>query len=151
MHDQEELIEIYRIQNTMLDKIIDRKTNTNRFFLSIISGITVFFMFYSEKRLKGKIELSPDYIYLIIGIIGLTLCITWWMKSKMFKIISDAKLHTLYEMEKKLSFPFLINEKAFLDENYNHRLIDKNELLLPILMSTPFICLVIYAMYSILL
>jgi hypothetical protein len=102
--------EIYRLYVDTAERNIDRRIETNKFYLTLVAGIFVAYAFL----LEGKLHTAPQSVDLIHAIAHWTLpvlllivSVTWFLSLRTFRSISAAKYKVIGDMERLLPYdPF---------------------------------------------
>ena len=98
-------VELYRLYVDTAERNIDRRIETNKFYLTLVAGIFVAYAFL----LEGKLKTAPQSLDLVSAIAHWTLpvlllivSITWFLSIRTFRSISSAKYKVIAEMEGNL-------------------------------------------------
>ena len=94
---QEHLLEQYKLYLQLTDKISDRRSNTNTFFLTVNTGLVSAIGIANLASLR----LSPA-IMIIVGVAAMTLCYSWHRIIRSYKDLNSAKFKVVHEIEKRL-------------------------------------------------
>jgi len=104
-------IEIYKTYVDTAERSIDRRIETNKFFLTLVAGIFVAYAFLLEDKLKRvpeSIDLLGTIAYWTLPVLLLIVSYTWFLSIRAFRSISTAKYNVISEMERQLPHkPFL--------------------------------------------
>jgi len=94
-HDH--LLEQYKIYLQMLDKISDRRSMTNTFFLTVNTALI------SAIGLANLIaEKTSVFLYVVICVPGLLLCYSWYRIIRSYRDLNTHKFIAIHEIEKYL-------------------------------------------------
>jgi hypothetical protein len=102
--------ELYRLYVETAEKNIDRRMETNKFYLTLVAGIFVAYAFL----LEGKLLTAPQSVDLVhtiahwtLPVLLLIVSVTWFLSLRTFRSISSAKFKVIGEMEGSLPYnPF---------------------------------------------
>src|SRR5689334_1579524 len=96
-HNQEwysHLLEQYKLYVDMADRISQRRTTANSYFLSINSAILGFVGYLVSKA-------TDEYVWLL-AVSGFTLTLLWYAGIISYRNINTAKWNVIHEIEKRL-------------------------------------------------
>ncbi|NEQ34761.1 MAG: hypothetical protein F6K04_28055 [Leptolyngbya sp. SIO4C5] len=109
------LIEQYKIYIEMMDRVTSRRGQANAFYISVLSGILVILSFPVNENLLIE---SSNILFVCISLLGLALCLVWYVNLQSYKQLNRLKFQVIYELEQDLPFPMyqrewdiLVNEK----------------------------------------
>ncbi len=140
---QENLLEQYKIYIEMMDRVTARRGNTNQFYLSLLSALLGILTLFADSK---KNLAYPETLFLLLSLLGLILCISWWINIHSYKQLNYLKFKVIYEMEEKLPFPCYKREwEIESNENSKYRRLSKIEKFIPVLFGAVYIILVIYS------
>ena len=98
-----DLLEQYKLYVNMMDRISSRRYKSNYFYISLLSGMLAILSFvFGQNILLNDSILS--YTLLFISILGICLCMTWFIHIGSYRQINDAKFEIIYEMEECLPY-----------------------------------------------
>ena len=103
-------IEVYRLYVDTAERNIDRRVETNKFYLTLVAGIFVAYAFL----LEGKLLTAPQGVDLLhtiahwtLPVLLLIVSVVWFLALRTFRSISSAKYKVIGAMENSLPFnPF---------------------------------------------
>ncbi len=81
--------------------VSDRRLRTNRFYVSLLSGILVVITFIAREPLS----LAQQIGFVAVGLLGVCLCGLWYQTVDSHRRLNQAKYEILHEMESNLSYP----------------------------------------------
>ena len=115
---QDRLIEIYKLQVQQANNISNRRTTTNRFYLLVMSALTVIFSALLQNREKLPKDLvnivSVEWIIVSLGVLGITLSYIWCLSINTYLRVNSRKYKALNQLEDVLEYKFFKSEA-----NYN--------------------------------
>ncbi|MFP4897151.1 hypothetical protein [Paraburkholderia sp. EG304] len=88
------LLDQYKLYVEMADRISQRRTTANSYFLSVNSAILAFVGYLTSKD-------STEYLWLL-AIAGATLCVLWYSIITSYRNLNSAKWSVVHEIEKRL-------------------------------------------------
>lgn len=90
------LFEQYKLYAEMANNISERRENSNKFYLGLISGILTL--------TSIVITLTQEYVYLIILILicSILICLNWYQNIESYKLLNFGKFSVINHMEKEL-------------------------------------------------
>ena len=136
------LLEQYKSYMNNLNEIGNQHSQTRGFYVSIISALLVFLSLTGPKEALGNISFIGQFAVALLGII---LCIAWFIHTLAFGKLFYAKFYILKEMEKELHFQIFDKEWKKLQE-IKYTLLTKIESFVSLAVLIPFIIL-LYSLY----
>lgn len=88
------LLEQYKLYVEMADRISQRRTTANSYFLTVNSAILAFVGYLNSKD-------SEEYLWLL-ALAGMTLCVLWRVGIASYRNLNTAKWKVVHEIEKRL-------------------------------------------------
>ena len=146
MYTEKELIlEQYKLYVQMAD-YINKRRNTNQFYLSLLSiliGIPVI--------IKTFIFSVDSVLSISFAIFGIVLCILWINNIKSHRQLNSGKFQVIHEIEKELPFKRYKKEWELLGEGRNKKRYSQLSIVeqfVPYLLFLPFIMLLLVSIYN---
>lgn len=139
------LIEQYKICIEMADRISHRRTQNNRFFITLLSMILAFTTFAVDKL---DFKVYNNKILLYASLLGLLLCLLWVILIWSYKRINCAKYTVINEIEQMLPVEPFKKEWELLGQGKNitkYIKLSIVELVIPIALSLPYWILLYYS------
>jgi hypothetical protein len=93
-------------------------------------------------------------VLLATAILGLALCCAWYANINSYKQLNSLKFKVINEIEPYLPFPCYLREWEFLKEenkSRQYRRLTKVEKYVPFILAIPYLCLLVYSIYSLLI
>lgn len=109
-----DLFEQYKLYLELTDKTTERRLQTNRFYITIISFLFAILGFKST-LLCSFCKIIP----LLIPILGIILSFNWLEKIKTFKNLMKIKFELIIQLEEKLNLELYKLEKQELEKTKN--------------------------------
>ena len=115
MEEKKELLEIYKLHAGLADSVSKQRGTTNRFYLLLMSGLSVLFSGLLQFR-NGV----PLVVLMIgFGTLGMLLAVAWYIHIRSYRQLNSGKFKPLHELEEKLAYPFFKREWELLEEGEN--------------------------------
>ncbi|MFC7130557.1 RipA family octameric membrane protein [Haloferax chudinovii] len=81
--------------------VSDRRLSTNRFYVSLLSGILVVITFIAQ----GPLSRAQQVGLVTVGLLGVCLCGLWYQTVDSHRRLNQAKYEILHNMESELAYP----------------------------------------------
>ncbi|MGK7954465.1 MAG: hypothetical protein AB4063_04265 [Crocosphaera sp.] len=143
-HDH--LLEQYKLYVEMMDKVTERRGQTNTFYISLLSGLLALLSFLIDKD-SNLFSGERNIFLLVFGILGIALCYVWHININSYKQLNSLKFKVINEIESYLPFRCYYREWEILREEKKHkyRRLNKVEKFVPLILSFPYFLLLIFA------
>ena len=115
MDEKQELLEIYKLHAGLADSVSKQRSTTNRFYLLLISGLSV--LFSGILRIENGVSLFC--LMIGFGLLGALLAAAWYIHIRSYRQLNSGKFKQLLELEEKLAYPFFTREWELLEEGEN--------------------------------
>ena len=141
------LIEQYKLYVDMADKISQRRNQTNRFYLTMLSGILALIGILQENDTTFS---NLDKLYVFISVFAIFISIVWLININSYRKLNTAKFDVIHKMEEKLPMPLYKMEWEYLRGNQmknKYFQLTKVESLIPIIFMLIFIAIIIAIMF----
>ncbi|MDZ5812403.1 hypothetical protein U4E84_13720 [Halorubrum sp. AD140] len=139
---REKLIDQYTAYvNTTLN-VSNRRMRNNRFYVLLLSGTLAVLSVLTETQIIEEVGL------LLAGLLGLALCILWYLSIVSYKQLNSGKYDVLATIEKDLPAEPFNDEWEVLDEGQNWRTYithTRVERKIPGVLAVPYLLISIYA------
>jgi len=145
----EHLLEQYKLYVEMADRISERRMQTNKFYISLLSGLLALLSILVS---VGK--LNQTLIFVIISLLGIVLCILWHINIRSYRQLNSGKFKVIHEMEQFLPFPCYDREWEVLGEGKEktkYLQLTRVEKYIPVILAIPYIFLFLYTLASLLI
>jgi hypothetical protein len=141
------LLEQYKIYVEMTDRISARRSQTNSFYITLLSSLLAFISLVSDKQLFST---SKDELLFLVAILGIFLCYSWYANIRSYKQLNSLKFKVVHEMEQCLLFACYDREWEILkkEKNNEYLRLTKVEQYVPFALAIPYICLLMYSIIS---
>lgn len=116
---QQDLLEEYKLYVEMADQVSARRIQTNHFYISVISTLLGLNIVLLEANL-----FKSSFLTLVLCLLGIVLCITWYVNINSYKQLNSLKFQVIQEMESFLPFSCFAREWQILklDSKRYHRM-----------------------------
>jgi hypothetical protein len=145
----EHLLEQYKLYVEMADRISERRMQTNKFYISLLSGLLALL-----SVLVSIGNLNQTLIFVIVSLLGMALCILWHINIQSYRQLNSGKFKVIHEMEQYLPFPCYDKEWGILGEGKEkskYLQLTRVEKYIPLILSIPYIFLFLYTLASLLI
>lgn len=115
MDERQELLEIYKLHAGLADSVSRQRGVTNRFYLLLMSGLSVLF----SALLQFRNGVPLGVLMVSFGLLGTPLAIAWYIHIRSYRQLNSGKFKPLHELEEKLAYPFFKREWELLEEGGN--------------------------------
>ena len=115
--NQDQLIEIYKLQSQLANSISNRRITIHKFYLLIMSGLALILPTFFKLPAEIQSQVSIGFLMIGVSLLGIPLCLTWFILINTNLRMSMLKYETLKRLEDKLEYPFFKEEWKLL-ENY---------------------------------
>jgi len=145
----EHLLEQYKLYVEMADRISERRMQTNKFYISLLSGLLALLSILVS---VGK--LNQTLIFVIVSLLGIALCILWHINIRSYRQLNSGKFKVIHEMEQFLPFPCYDREWEVLGESKEktkYLQLTRVEKYIPVILAIPYIFVFLYTLASLLI
>ncbi|MBT9317829.1 RipA family octameric membrane protein [Leptothoe spongobia] len=145
---QSHLIEQYKLFVEMADRISARRGQTNSFYISLLSALLALLSLVIDKDLFS----GPASVLLFFtALIGLALCLTWYVNIQSYRQLNGLKFQVIHEIEALLPFPCYKREWDLLKEQRGKQKkqyiqLTTVEKYVPLIFTVPYIGLLLYTL-----
>ncbi|MCG8607195.1 hypothetical protein MJD09_19700 [bacterium] len=145
MTEERVLLEQYKLYVEMADRVSSRRVQTNRFYVTLLSGILAVVAVIIEKNLLSKVQ-AP--ILMAMSLLGIFLNTLWFVNIRSYRQLNTAKFKVIHEMEKRLPFAGYDREWEFLGRGHDkskYLQLTLSESYVPCLLILPYLVLLFYS------
>ena len=142
---QDHLIEQYKLYVEMADRVSTRRAQTNRFYISLLSGLLALLSLVVTREVFNGIL---SVIFVAVGILGIVLCFLWYINIRAYRQLNSGKFKVIHEMEQRLPFPAYEREWEILGkgkESIKYLKLTRIEQCVPFALAIPYLLLLIYS------
>lgn len=139
------LLEQYKLFVEMADRNSERRGETNKFYITILTGLLALTSWAATNTHLCEVF---NIVLLFISILSFVLCGIWYLNINSYRQMNRGKFDVILEMEKQLPFPCYGREWEILESGKNHRNYipyTKIEKFIPIVLAVPYVLLLLYA------
>jgi hypothetical protein len=143
-HFSEHFLEQYKLYVRMADNVSSRRSQTNAFFISVLSALLVILSLTGEKSLLKDLQ---DLVFLSTSLMGLLLCWVWALSIRSYRQLNSGKFAVIHEMEQQLPFRCYGREWEILgrgEKSKKYVRLTRVERYVLILLAAPFLLIVVY-------
>ena len=140
------LLEQYKLYVEMTDRGTTRRAHTNRFYVSLLSGLLALL---SIVVTKDGVAGIPTIVLSGIAVLGMLLCILWFFTIRDYRRLNGAKFQVINEMEQHLpSRPYDREWEIVKKEKKGRKYVglSKIEQYVSLLVAIPFLLLFLYSL-----
>lgn len=141
------LLEQYKLYVEMADRISTRRAQTNRFYISLLSGLLALLsIVVTREGFSGILSV----IFMAIAILGIALCFLWYVNIRSYRQLNSGKFKVVHEMEQHLPIPAYEREWEILGkgkESKKYLQLTRVEQFVPFILSIPYLLLLVYSLY----
>ena len=142
----EHLLEQYILYVGGADKISDRRSQMNVFYVSLLSALIALISFVFTT------DTSWFYLTMLfsVSILGVSLCTIWRYNIRSYAQLNTGKFAVIHEMEKLLPYSCYAREWVFLGEGKDekkYKPFTEIETFVPIVLAFPYFLLMVYSLY----
>jgi hypothetical protein len=134
------LFEQYKVYVEMMDRTSGRRAETNKFYITLLSGLLAFLTFLLGRQFCTGYE---DIVIGLFAVLGLILCWVWHSNIRSYRELNSGKFKIIHEMEKDLPYECFNREWDILKASKYKRL-TQVEQTVPKIMAIPYILLLFY-------
>lgn len=147
MNDEDRILEQYKLYVEMADRVSARRTEANKFYISILSALLAFLAFVIGKNLCVGYE---KLVMISFSILGLLLVGIWFLNVRAYRQLNTGKFKVIHELEKSLPFKCYDREWEILGrgEGKEYKTLTKLESYVPIIIGIPYMLLLIYFIFN---
>ena len=109
----EHLLEQYKLYVEMADKSSERRSNSNAFYLTVISALVTVIGILSQ--VNKPIENIYFWWVTLVSFFGIIFCLLWSSSIECYRQLSDAKFKVINEIEKRLPVAAFATEWDYLN------------------------------------
>ena len=134
----------------MADRVSSRRTQIGQFHISLLSGLLALLSLVVRLGSSGNIM---SMIFIAVAVLGIALCIIWYVNIRSYRQLNTGKFRVIHEMEKQLPFPCYAREWEILKEGNRggeYLQLTHVEKYVPFVLSVPFILLLVYSLWMML-
>jgi len=138
------ILEQYKLYVETTNRVTDYRIRMNQFYLSLLSALLALLAFVIEKKTFPK---GGIFIILSIALLGIMLCLTWYLNLESYRQLNSGKFSVIIDMEEYLPYKCFKDEwEKYLEKGKsdNYRRLTRIEKHIPIIMIIPYLILITY-------
>jgi len=144
---KQHLLEQYKLYVEMADRISTRRAQTNRFYISLLSGLLALLSIVGGRNMFSDFQ---TIAFMAVAILGLALCVLWNVNIRSYRQLNSGKFKVIHEMEQHLPFPCYDKEWEILGEGKESKAylqLTYVEQYVPFVIALPYLLLLIYSLF----
>ena len=114
--NQDQLIEIYKLQSQLANSISNRRITIHKFYLLVISGLALIFAAYFKLPTEVQKLVSIGHLVVGLALLGVTLSLAWFILINSNLRLNIIKYEALKKLEDRLEYQFFKDEWEFLEK-----------------------------------
>lgn len=146
MTEQNIKLELYKLYVEMADRVSIRRMQTNRFYISLLSGMLAVLSLAVHR--DTLLDYKP-VAFAAVAFLGILLNILWIINIRSYRQLNTAKFQVIQEMEKDLPFQVYADEWKILGEGKDSKKylqLSRVERYIPYIFAIPYILLLAYSL-----
>ena len=143
------LLEQYKLYVEMADRVSQRRDQSNRFYVTIVSALAAIVVVIARFGVPENGALL-EVAFLVIGLFGIALSAVWHFNIRSYRTLNSAKFEIINCIEKQLPFAGYSEEWEILRPPEGRRpyfQLTRVEQLVPVIFMSLFAALTIYAIF----
>lgn len=143
------LLEQYKLYVEMADRNSERRGQTNKFYITILTGLLALTSWAASNTVLCDVV---NILLLLIAVLGLVLCGIWFLNINSYKQMNKAKFIVIHEMEKHLPFSCYDIEWEILEHGEDRKIYfpyTEIERYIPLVLAIPYSALLVIALFLI--
>lgn len=144
---KQHLLEQYKLYVEMADRISTRRVQTNRFYISLLSGLLALLSIVVGRNIFSDFQ---TIAFMAVAILGLVLCALWNVNIRSYRQLNSGKFKVIHEMEQHLPFPCYDKEWEILGEGTEGKTylqLTRVEQYVPFVLAVPYLLLLIHSLF----
>jgi len=141
------LLEQYKLYVEMADRISNRRAETNRFYISLVSGLLALLSIVVGRDIFSGFQ---TIVFSVISVLGWALCVLWIINIHSYKQLNSGKFKVIHEMEQHLPFSCYDREWEILEErekSNKYLQLTRVEQYVPFILAIAYILLFSYSLW----
>ena len=147
-HD-DHLLEQYKLYVEMADRVSQRRDQSNRFYVTIVSALAAIVVIIARFGVPENGALLETG-FLIIGLFGLALSVVWHFNIRSYRTLNSAKFDIINRIEKQLPYAGYNEEWDILSNppsgRPRYQQLTRVEQFVPLIFTALFAALTVYAL-----
>lgn len=143
-----QMLDQYKLYVEMTDRISQRRSESNRYYLTIVTGLFAVMPIILQKQGLRQEEMSA--LLLIIAVLSILICMVWLINILSYKKINTVKFQIIQDMESHLPFQCYQKEWDYTNHRREKRYISFSEVekWIPIIFMIPNCAFIAYTIYA---
>ena len=144
------LLEQYKLYVEMADRVSQRRDQSNRFYVTIVSALAAIVVIIARFGVPENGSLL-EVAFLVVGLFGLALSVVWHFNIRSYRTLNSAKFDIINGIEKQLPYAGYSKEWEILSNpppgRPQYQQLTRVEQFVPVIFMALFAMLTIYAIY----
>ena len=144
------LLEQYKLYVEMADRVSQRRDQSNRFYVTIVSALAAIVVIIARFGVPENGALL-EVAFLVVGLFGLALSVVWHFNIRSYRTLNSAKFDIINSIEKQLPYAGYSKEWEILSNppasRPQYQQLTRVEQFVPVIFMALFTALTIYALY----
>lgn len=144
------LVEQYKLYVEMADNVSARRTQTNSFYVTVLSGLLAVLSLVIESVPSE----AQNIAFGAVAVLGVILCYIWFINIRSYQQLNTGKFAVIHELEQQLPYSGYAREWKFLGEGREGKKylqLTRVEQNVPLLLAIPYVLLLTYSVYQLFL
>ncbi len=145
--DCERLLKQYEIYVEMADRTSARRGETNKFYVTLLTGFLALIALAFE---KSWFQQYQNQVLIVAAGLGFGLCVLWFLNIRSYKLLNASKYKVIHQIEQRLPYACFDCEWSELGEGKSVRKyipMSHIELCVPVLLAIPYLLLLVCSVY----
>ena len=114
--NQDQLIEIYKLQSQLADNISNRRVTIHKFYLLLMSGLALIFPTFFKLPTEIWSQVAIEFLLVGVALLGIPLSVVWFILINSNLRLCMLKYEALKRLEDRLEYQFFKDEWEFLEK-----------------------------------
>ena len=147
------LLEQYKLYVEMADRVSQRRDQSNRFYVTILSALAAIVVVITRFGIPVD-GVSSNVVFFAIGVFGFALSVVWQFNIRSYRTLNSAKFDIINDLEKQLPYPGYSEECEILSNpppgRSQYRQLTRVEQFVPAIFMVLFVTIALYSIWLIL-
>ena len=148
MAENQVLLEQYKMYVEMADRVSARRSDTNKFYISLLTALLIVISFTIDKTAFRDYQ---GVVFIVVAMMGIGLNVLWYVNIRSYRQLNTGKFKVIQDMEKQLAYACYAEEWKVLAEGADSKKylqLTRVERFVPLLLSFPYVLLLIYSIVN---
>ena len=146
MNENNALLEQYKLYIEMADRISSRRALTNKFFISLLTGLIAILSLSTGKDFFSNYQI---FVFFLVSFLGIALNFVWYINIRSYRQLNTGKFQVIQDMEQQLPYASYKKEWEILGEGKESKKylqMTRVEQYIPFILVFPYLLLLIYSL-----